>query len=142
MKTEMDRFDCSDIFDLKEASQLLLKKHSNSKVFAFDGEMGAGKTTFIKSICEQIGVIDVVNSPTFAIVNVYTARDNQEVFHLDLYRLKTIEEFFDIGYEDYFYSGAYCFVEWPEKVEEYLPDDVVRIKIETDPQSEVRRVYY
>lgn len=142
MNTDMDRFDCENTNGLDDAAKLLIDKYPISRVFAFDGQMGAGKTTFIKSICELLGVKDVVNSPTFAIVNVYNTILNESIFHLDLYRLETIEEFFDIGFEDYFYSGSYCFIEWPEKVDEYLPEDVVRVRIETDTESEMRRIYY
>ncbi|MEZ5197486.1 MAG: tRNA (adenosine(37)-N6)-threonylcarbamoyltransferase complex ATPase subunit type 1 TsaE [Bacteroidales bacterium] len=138
----MDCFDCKSISELKEAAKLLIEKYPDSRVFAFDGEMGAGKTTFIKSICDFLGVKDVVTSPTFAIINVYKTNGDAEVFHFDLYRLKSIEEFFDIGYEDYFYGDSYCFIEWPEKVEEYLPDGTIRVNIDTETDSELRRIYY
>ena len=101
------------------------------RVFAFIGQMGAGKTTFIKYLCEQMGTDDVVNSPTFAIVNVYdvTRPYHGEVYHFDCYRLKDIREAMDFGAEDYLYSGNYCFIEWPEKIEQLLPDDVVNVRI-------------
>ena len=90
--------------------------------------MGAGKTTFVKSICEELGVEDVITSPTFAIVNEYEAHD-QSIFHFDFYRIKRLEEVYDMGYEDYFYSGALCFIEWPELIEDLLPEDAVKVTI-------------
>lgn len=105
-------------------------------VFAFYGKMGAGKTTFVKALCEELGVDDVVNSPTFAIVNEYhsTVLDGP-VFHFDFYRIKGIGEAQDIGVDDYFYSGAPCFIEWPELVEDILPEDVRRVTIEEQPDG-------
>ena len=101
------------------------------KVFAFYGKMGSGKTTFIKAICEELGVTDVITSPTFAIVNEYhSAQTPKPIFHFDFYRIKKLEEVYDMGYEDYFYSGSLCFLEWPELIEEILPADVVKVKIE------------
>ena len=107
----------------------------HSHVFAFYGKMGAGKTTFIKAICEELGVDDVITSPTFAIVNEYTTNGNdngntQNIFHFDFYRIKKLEEVYDMGYEDYFYSGSLCFIEWPELIEDLLPEDAQRISIE------------
>lgn len=117
----------------KEVSVLdILREKEPHRVFAFDGQMGAGKTTFIKYLCEQMGTMDVVNSPTFAIVNVYDIEQpyRGEVYHFDCYRLKDIREAMDFGAEEYLYSGNYCFIEWPEKIDALLPEDVVRIKIE------------
>ena len=95
--------------------------------------MGAGKTTFIKAICEQLGVEDVITSPTFAIVNEYTVNHPSPIasviYHFDFYRIKKMEEVYDMGYEDYFYSGALCFLEWPELIEELLPEDAVKVTI-------------
>ena len=101
------------------------------RVFAFEGQMGAGKTTFIKHLCEQMGTSDVVNSPTFAIVNVYDVKLPQpgEVYHFDCYRLKDIREAMDFGAEEYLYSGNYCFIEWPKLIESLLPEDTVYIRI-------------
>lgn len=116
----------------EEVSPLeILKECEPHRVFAFDGQMGAGKTTFIKSLCEAMGTVDVVNSPTFAIVNVYDVEQpyRGEVYHFDCYRLKDIREAIDFGAEDYLYSGNYCFIEWPELIEPLLPDDTVYIQI-------------
>jgi tRNA threonylcarbamoyladenosine biosynthesis protein TsaE len=101
----------------------------NSRIFLFYGEMGAGKTTLIKSLCENLGVTEPATSPTFSIVNEYEGRDNR-IFHFDFYRLKNETEALDLGYEEYFYSGAYCFIEWPDKIPNLLPEHYVRINIE------------
>ena len=98
--------------------------------------MGAGKTTFIKAVCEELGVTDVVNSPTFSIVNEYRSDTTGElIYHFDFYRIQRLEEVYDMGYEDYFYSGALCFVEWPELVDELLPGDAVKVQIEEQPDG-------
>jgi tRNA threonylcarbamoyladenosine biosynthesis protein TsaE len=101
----------------------------NSRIFLFYGEMGAGKTTLIKSLCENLGVTEPVTSPTFSIVNEYQGQDDK-IYHFDFYRLKNETEALDMGYEEYFYSGAYCFIEWPEKIPNLLPQHYVSIKIE------------
>ena len=106
------------------------------RVFAFYGRMGAGKTTFIKALCEELGVEDVITSPTFAIINEYTRRPGGEpVYHFDFYRIKKLDEVYDMGYEDYFYSGALCLIEWPELIEEILPEDAVRVEITAAPDG-------
>ena len=103
----------------------------DNTVFALYGKMGAGKTTFVKALCEELGVSDVITSPTFAIVNEYRSDENGElIYHFDFYRIKKLSEVYDMGYEDYFYSGALCFIEWPELVEELLPGDAVKVTIE------------
>ena len=116
----------------EEVSALeILRECEPHRVFAFEGQMGAGKTTFIKKLCEEMGTTDVVNSPTFAIINVYDVEQpyRGEVYHFDCYRLKDIREAMDLGAEEYLYSGNYCFIEWPEKMEALLPEDTVRVKI-------------
>ncbi len=120
----------------------LLKANEPHRVFAFDGAMGAGKTTFIKKLVEQMGSVDIVNSPTFAIVNVYDVEQPHkgEVYHFDCYRLKDIREAMDFGAEEYLYSGNYCFIEWPEKIEALLPDDTVWVKIEPQENGERRLI--
>ena len=115
---------------LAEAAQKFVDEMGENCVFAFYGKMGAGKTTFIKAICEALGVKDTVASPTFAIVNEYADAQGQPVYHFDFYRIKNLKEAYDIGCEEYFYSGFPCFIEWPEMVEELLPEDVVSVRIE------------
>ncbi len=105
------------------------------KVFLFYGSMGAGKTTFIRAICEELGVKESINSPTFAIINEYKSDVGEPIFHFDFYRINKEEEAFDFGYEDYFYSGNLCFVEWPEKIENLLPEDAVKVTIQELPDG-------
>ena len=116
----------------------ILRMTEPHRVFAFDGQMGAGKTTFIKHLCEEMGTADVVNSPTFAIVNVYDVERpyRGEVYHFDCYRLKDIREAMDFGAEEYLYSGNYCFIEWPEMIAPLLPDDTVYIRIVPQPDGD------
>jgi tRNA threonylcarbamoyladenosine biosynthesis protein TsaE len=114
---------------LQQAAKTFVENMKDRKIFAFYGKMGAGKTTFIKAICEQLGVRDVVTSPTFAIVNEYTDGRDNSLYHFDFYRIEKLEEVYDMGYEDYFYSGNVCFLEWPELIEEILPNDTVRVTI-------------
>lgn len=115
---------------IREAAKTFVKNMGNGHVFAFYGKMGAGKTTFIKAICEELGVEDVITSPTFAIVNEYrSATTNELIYHFDFYRIKKLDEVYDMGYEDYFYSGALCFLEWPELIEDILPGDAVKVTI-------------
>ena len=116
---------------IHEAAKQFIAAMEDNTVFAFYGKMGAGKTTFIKAICEELGVNDVINSPTFAIVNEYRSDETGElIYHFDFYHIKKLDEVYDMGYEDYFYSGALCFIEWPELVEEVLPGDAVKVVIE------------
>jgi tRNA threonylcarbamoyladenosine biosynthesis protein TsaE len=116
--------------NLTVAAQKFVDEMGENRVFAFYGKMGAGKTTFIKAICEALGVEDVVTSPTFAIVNEYADAKGEPVYHFDFYRIKNLREAYDIGCEEYFYSGYPCFIEWPELVEELLPEDTVKVCIE------------
>ena len=123
-----------DIEHIREAAREFIEHIGERRVFAFYGKMGAGKTTFVKAISEELGVDDVITSPTFAIINEYTPSSlllppSSKIFHFDFYRIKKLEEVYDMGYEDYFYSGALCFIEWPELIEEILPDDAVRVSI-------------
>lgn len=122
--------------NIREAAKEFVANIGESTVFAFYGKMGAGKTTFIKAVCEELGVDDVITSPTFAIVNEYRSDETAElIYHFDFYRIKKIEEVYDMGYEDYFYSGALCFIEWPELIEELLPGDAVKVSIEEQPDG-------
>ncbi len=116
--------------ELPGAAATILKDIGNHKVVAFFGKMGVGKTTLIKAMCNQLGVEDVVSSPTFALVNEYITDKEESVFHFDFYRIESIEEVFDIGYEEYIYSGNFCFIEWPEMMVELLPESYVYLSIE------------
>ena len=121
---------------IREAAREFISRMDDRTVFAFHGEMGAGKTTFIKAICEELGVEDVINSPTFAIINEYRSSTTGElIYHFDFYRINKLSEAEDIGTEDYFYSGALCFIEWPEKIEDLLPGDVVDVTIAENPDG-------
>ena len=116
--------------ELERAAQLLLGEFKNNKVFIFSGALGSGKTTYIKYICKVLGVKAGISSPTFSLVNEYECANGSVVYHFDFYRLKNVQEAYDIGYEEYFYSGNYCFIEWPEKIPGLVPQDAVEIKIE------------
>ena len=142
-----------NLSQIRQAAREFISQMGNHTVFAFYGKMGAGKTTFIKAICEELGVEEVITSPTFAIVNEYTASPGPSeggeivppspgpsgggvpIYHFDFYRIKRMEEVYDMGYEDYFYSGALCFIEWPELAEELLPEDAVSVRIEEQPDG-------
>ena len=122
--------------NIHEVARQFIAAMGDNTVFSFYGKMGAGKTTFIKAVCECLGVTDVINSPTFAIVNEYRSESGELIYHFDFYRIKKLEEVYDMGYEDYFYSGALCFIEWPELVEELLPADAVKVSIEETANGE------
>jgi len=119
----------NSLASIDDVAKEFISQMGDRTVFAFRGEMGAGKTTFIKAICENLGVEDVINSPTFAIVNEYRSNSSELIYHFDFYRINKVEEVYDFGYEDYFYSGSLCFVEWPELIEELLPNDTVNVSI-------------
>lgn len=133
---------CHSHEELDPAADSLLKAHPQSKLFALYGSMGAGKTTFIKAICRKLGVTDIVNSPTFSIVNEYNTNNGKSIYHFDFYRLKNTAELLDIGYEDYFFSNSYCLLEWPEKIEELLPVGTVKVKIEEDEYDKSRIISF
>ena len=127
----------NSLLDLEEAAKRLLDFSGTEKMFVFYGDMGAGKTTFIKALCAQLGVKETVSSPTFSIVNEYEG-DGHRIYHFDFYRIKSIQEAYDIGYEEYFYSGDICLIEWPEKIEELLPEHYIKVRITTvDPDKRV-----
>lgn len=116
--------------NIREAAREFINNMGERTVFAFYGKMGAGKTTFIKAVCKELGVEEVITSPTFAIVNEYRSAKTEElIYHFDFYRIKKLDEVYDMGYEDYFYSGALCFLEWPELIEDILPGDAVKVTI-------------
>lgn len=134
----MKRIQIDSEEQLKEVAEALLESLDGRTVVALRGEMGAGKTTLIRSVAEALGAEDQVTSPTFALVNQYEGANGERIFHFDFYRIERPEEAFDMGYEEYFYSDGLCLVEWPEKVEELLPDDVMKVTI--TPTSNTRRV--
>ena len=153
LKKEGDRLNVWDNERLVSATDIL-NVYPDRRVYAFHGQMGAGKTTFIKEICEELGVEDIVNSPTFAIVNVYEVKGeglkiigerlkvkgDEEIYHFDCYRLKNIQEALDFGAEEYLYSGYYCFIEWPEIIEPILPEDIVNISITPTQEDGIRKL--
>lgn len=140
MRNEEMEIRITDIDHIREAAREFVEHIGDRRVFAFYGKMGAGKTTFVKAICEELGVEDVITSPTFAIINEYTTSSNS-IYHFDFYRIKKLEEVYDMGYEDYFYSGALCFIEWPELIEEVLPDDAVKVSI-TEKEDGSRAILF
>ena len=130
----MTTIDIPSLDQISESARTFIAQMGDHTIFAFYGKMGSGKTTFIKALCEELGVEDVITSPTFAIVNEYRSATTAElIYHFDFYRIKKLEEVYDMGYEDYFYSGSLCLIEWPELIEELLPDDAVKVHIEELP---------
>ena len=135
----MAQFTIHHLDEIRQVARAFIDAMGDSTVFAFRGTMGAGKTTFIKALCEELGVDDVINSPTFAIINEYgPTTDGRSIYHFDFYRINKPEEAFDFGYEDYIYRDALCFIEWPEKIEELLPPDTVDVYIEEQPDGSRR----
>lgn len=132
------KIEIKSLSEINNAARKFIEQIGGNTVFALYGAMGAGKTTFIKVVCEELGVEETITSPTFAIVNEYKDGDGDSIYHFDFYRINKLEEAFDFGYEDYFYSGSLCFIEWPELVESILPENSVRIRIsETDDGSRI-----
>ncbi len=119
----------NNLSEINIVAKQFIDRIGNEKVFAFYGSMGAGKTTFIKAVCEELGVKETITSPTFAIINEYKDGEGNSIYHFDFYRINKLEEAFDFGYEDYFYSGNLCFIEWPELVESLLPENTVKVYI-------------
>lgn len=126
----MERLELNTLEELSQTAKRFLAQTEGKKKFAFFGEMGAGKTTFIKALCNELDVIDIVSSPTFSLINEYLTASGEKIFHMDFYRIENTNEAQDIGIEDYFESTNYCFIEWPEKIEKILPEDVVIVKLE------------
>lgn len=131
-------FHVAGIEGLAEVSDYLMSLRDEADVVAFYGPMGAGKTTLIKDLCHRMGVTDEVNSPTFAIVNEYVTEEGDAVYHFDFYRIKKLEEAYDIGYENYFYSGSLCLIEWPELIEPLLPERYLRVDIQLGATDDER----
>jgi len=127
--------------ELGKVVQTILNEYKEFRIFAFYGELGSGKTTTIQEICKGLNMKDLVNSPTFSIINEYRSENDEVVYHFDFYRIEKIEEVFDVGYEDYFYSGDYCFIEWPELIEGILPADTIPVNIEVGT-GEVRIFWF
>ena len=125
----MNRITFSGLKEINKAAKQFIDINNTNKQFAFYGEMGAGKTTFIKELCSILESMDEVTSPTFSLINEYHTKADEKIFHFDFYRIESIEEVYNIGYEDYFYSDSYCFVEWPELIEELIPDTMIKVKI-------------
>ncbi len=125
----MGKIRVENISGLHDAAKIFLKETSGTSVYAFYGSMGAGKTTFISAICDVLGVEDEVASPTFTIVNEYCAADGTPIYHFDFYRIEKISEALEIGYDEYIYGDGICLMEWPEKIEEILPEDTLHVKI-------------
>ncbi len=121
--------------ELREVAGKLLQTYPDSRIFAFYGPMGVGKTTFIKYLCELLGVSELVSSPSFPIVNHYLTSRGKDIYHFDFFRIKNHEEVYDLGYEHYFYSGNYCFIEWPEKIEPLMPEEVVPVVMEMNHEG-------
>jgi tRNA threonylcarbamoyladenosine biosynthesis protein TsaE len=122
------KIEAKNLADLPQIANALVEFARDNNIYIFEGDMGAGKTTFIKYFCAALGVTDVVSSPTYSIVNEYTGA-NKTVYHFDFYRIKNIHEAYDLGYEEYFYSNSICLIEWPSKIAELLPDNYVSVKI-------------
>ena len=134
-------FEINNIEELSQVSDLLISLRDKSNIIAFYGNMGAGKTTLIMNLCAKLGVQDEVNSPTFALVNEYQTDTFDSIFHFDFYRIKSLEEVFDIGYEDYFYGGSLCLLEWPELIDPLMPEHFIKVEItlgETDTSRKIK----
>lgn len=138
--TELE-YSCSNISQLPEIAGKLIRDAGSARIFLIYGEMGAGKTTLVKEICSVLGVEDVVTSPTFTIVNEYSTPKGIIVYHFDFYRIKSETEAYDLGYENYFYSGNYCFIEWPEKIPSLLPDKAAKVMIQTEGENRIIKLY-
>jgi tRNA threonylcarbamoyladenosine biosynthesis protein TsaE len=135
-----DVFVCKHVDELGNIAARILNLFPDERIFIFRGELGAGKTTLIKAFCKELNVSSPTNSPSFAIINEYTTSDSLKLYHFDFYRVKKLEEVYDIGYEEYFFNGNYCFIEWPEIIEDILPKQYLEIKIEWDLSNDSRSI--
>ena len=133
-------FEINSVDELSQVSDLLISWREKSNIIAFYGPMGAGKTTLIKNLCHKLGVTDEVNSPTFALVNEYPTPIEGSISHFDFYRIKKLEEVYDIGYEDYFYSGRLCLLEWPELIDPLMPDHFIKVEIALGDSDNSREI--
>ena len=131
----LEKIACNHLDRISESAKLIIDLCRDTKVWVFKGEMGAGKTTLIKEVCALLGVLDPVTSPTYALVNEYEIKDGGKIFHFDFYRIEHPQEALEIGVEEYFYSGNYCFVEWAEKISEFIPDEFSLITIDKKEQE-------
>jgi tRNA threonylcarbamoyladenosine biosynthesis protein TsaE len=131
----MSRLIIESTGEIPESAKYFLRQYGEQRIFAFYGELGSGKTTFIKALCRELGVNDIVSSPSFSIINEYFSGKYGKIYHFDFFRMEKLEEAFDIGYEDYFYSGQYCFIEWADKVQGLLPSESVHVHIIVDQGS-------
>lgn len=131
----MKTYKATSLNDLKIIAEKLVIDFGSKKVITFFGQMGVGKTTLIKELCKVLGVKDATNSPTFSIVNEYQSTKKKAVYHFDFYRIEEEEEVYDLGYEDYFYSDSFCFIEWPEKIPNLIPEDVVKLYLKLDDEN-------
>lgn len=131
----MKEYKSNSLEDLNEIAKKLISDFGDEKVILFYGEMGVGKTTLIKILCQELGIEELTNSPTFSIVNEYLSNQNKTIYHFDFYRIEAEEEVFDMGYEDYFYGDSFCFIEWPEMIPNLLPQNTVKITIELDAEN-------
>lgn len=137
MKETVSKYSVKSESALPDIARKLLTSYPDKRIFAFYGEIGAGKTTFIKAICRELGVEDEALSPSFAIINEYHTTQEEPVYHFDFFRIKKLEEVYDIGYEEYFYSGNFCFIEWPELIDELLPEETVKVTIKGSTQRTI-----
>ena len=138
----MQRLTIQDLKNLPEAARSFLDKNADKRIFAFYGDLGAGKTTFIKALCNELNVVDIVSSPTFSIINEYQNETGMKIYHMDFYRVEKLEEAYDIGIEDYFTTNDYCFIEWPEKIDELLTNQTIFVKIaQSEDNSRVLEIF-
>ena len=126
---------------IQETAKAFLEQTKDKSIIAFYGEMGVGKTTFIKALCKELQITDQASSPTFALINEYKTQQADSIFHFDFYRIEDIEEVFDFGYEEYFYSGNLCLIEWPEKIQELLPDNCLEVRM-TENRDKTRTLSF
>jgi len=131
----MARFYIDNVDTIQAVAAEFINNYKDCRIFAFYGELGSGKTTFIKALCRELGVTDLVSSPSFALIHEYKSSRSGKLYHFDFYRMEKLEEAYDIGYEDYFYSGDYCFIEWADKAEPLLPAGTLRVNIALDENS-------